>query len=222
MREPFGSSLQETGLFQISHSLTLCRSCSIKQGKKLLWIFTLTHNVRIFIGNPTLENVELYLLEWSDINMQVFVLLIFMDLSWGGCVPLRFCSSVPDAMREAKRESVEPLENMNWQKDERCCHLHHCVQVHQEKPEWKSFSPFVSHSLTLPASTPSISPSLSFFISLSFPLSSLSSLTTAYSPHTRANRNFHSRLATLPSYSGKWEHAARMHTLKEALWIFKC
>lgn len=44
-----------------------------------------------------------------------------------------------------------------------------------------------------------------------------SSYTTAYSPHTRANRNFHSRLATQAGYSNKWEHATRMHTLKEAL-----
>lgn len=142
----------------------------------------------------------------------------------GLLVAWRSCSSVPDTMREAKRETVEPLENMNWQKEERHCHLHHCVHVHQKKPEWKSFSPFIS----LTASTPCTSVSItlfsfsSFFFFLSLSLSSLSSRTTAYSPHTRANRNFHSRNATQPGYPDKWEHAARMHTLKEALWIFKC
>lgn len=42
------------------------------------------------------------------------------------------------------------------------------------------------------------------------------------SPYTSANRNFHSRPTARPSHSNKWEHAARMHTLKEVLWIFKC
>lgn len=149
MREPFGPSPQETGLFQISHSLTLCRSCTIKQGKKLLWIFTLTYNVRRFVGNPILENVLFYLLEWSYIHAGFCIIHSCGLILWGFLWLGRFCSNVTDAMREAKRETVEPLENMNWQKEERCCHLHHCVQVHQEKPEWKSFSPFYSLSFSL-------------------------------------------------------------------------
>lgn len=96
-------------------------------------------------------------------------------------VALRSCSSVSKAMREAKRETVEPLENMNWQKEERYCHLHHCVQVHQEKPDWKSFS------LSLSLSTPSISSSFPLFhhLPLYFSLSPPGPLTQQLTLHTQ-------------------------------------
>ncbi len=60
--------------------------------------------------------------------------------------------------------------------EERHCHLHHCVQVHQEKPEWKSFSLFISlipssPSISLPSCI--ISPSLPLFLSPLSPLSPL-------------------------------------------------
>lgn len=101
----------------------------------------------------------------------------------GLLVAWRSCSSVPDTMREAKRETVEPLENMNWQKEERHCHLHHCVHVHQKKPEWKSFSPFIS----LTASTPctSVSITLFSFSSFFFFLSPLCPLAQQLTLHTQ-------------------------------------
>lgn len=113
--------------------------------------------------------------------------------------------------REAKRETVEALENMSREKEEGHGRLHHCVGVRQKKAEWKSFSLFITQciSITLFYFSSFIPPPLS--------LSPLSSHTAAHSPHTRANRNFHSRTATQPGYPDKWEHAAHMHTLKEAL-----
>lgn len=107
------------------------------------------------------------------LHMQVFVLLIFVDSCYVGSCGC----SIADAVREAKRETVQPLKSMHWQKEEGCCHRNHCIQAHEEKPEWKSFFLFsvLTPSPSISPSRPPISPSLS----------SLSSHTTAYSPHTQ-------------------------------------
>lgn len=139
---------------------------------------------------------------------KAFVILILWRLFRRG----DSCSSVSDTIRA----TVEPLEHMSWQKSKRGTAIHIIVSKCIRRSLSGNLSPSIFYpSLTF---TSSISPSL--FLSLSFP--PLSSLTTAYPPHTRANRNFHSRLTTQPGHSGKWEHAARMQTLGEALWIFKC
>lgn len=78
--------------------------------------------------------------------------------------------------REAKRETVEALENMSRQKEEGHGRLHHCVGVRQKKAEWKSFSLFITQciSITLFYFSSFIPPSLS----LSSVLSHSSSLST--------------------------------------------
>lgn len=110
------------------------------------------------------------------LHMQVFVLLIFVDSCYVGSCGC----SIADAVREAKRETVQPLKSMHWQKEEGCCHRNHCIQAHEEKPEWKSFFLFsvLTPSPSISPSRPPISPSLS----------SLSSHTTAYSPHTHKRK----------------------------------
>lgn len=81
---------------------------------------------------------------------------------------LWYLAAVASSPWERQRETVEPLENMNWQKEEGYHHLHHCIQVHQEKPEWNLSLPLslrVSfHHFLSPVLYFSISP---FYISLS-------------------------------------------------------
>lgn len=46
-------------------------------------------------------------------GVQVLLLLILWSHLMGVLVAWRCCCGVPGAMREPKRETVEPLENMN-------------------------------------------------------------------------------------------------------------
>lgn len=126
------------------------------------------------------------------------------------------CCSTPDSMKVAEREAVEPLENMNSQKKDLHGHLHHCIQVHQKEAEWNLSLPLLLW-FSLPLFLPPV---------LHSPISLFMFLCPLVQPLTLcilgSGRHFHSRPASQPGYSNKWERAAHMHTLKAALWIFKC
>lgn len=166
-----------------------------------------SRGVKTFRINKKLITVQLWTL--------VFCSFVLTHIT-GIIVASICCCSTPGSMKEAKRKAVEPLENMNSQKKEVYSHLHHCIQVHQKQAEWNLSLPlllWVSLHVFLPPVLHS--PHFSLYVPLS-------SRTTAHSLHMGSDRHFHSRPATQPGYSNKWEHAARMHTLKVALWIFKC
>ncbi|MEQ2157953.1 hypothetical protein GOODEAATRI_007153 [Goodea atripinnis] len=93
-------------------------------------------NVERFKGCEYLcsHHVKRYFMSTVQLWTLVAYLFVLTD-NFGIVVALICYCSTPNSIKEAKRETVEPLQNMNSQKKEGYIHLHHCIQVHQKEAE---------------------------------------------------------------------------------------
>lgn len=172
-------------------------------------------------GIPLFQKMYHYVCRNDHIHMHAFVLLLFADSSYWASCGLEILLQCPRHNERGKEGDCRASWKYELTKGREALPSTSLCPCTSEKAWVKIFlSVYLSHCIYSMYFCLHHSIFLLFLFFLS--LSSLSSRTTAYSPHTRANRNFHSRNATQPGYPDKWEHAARMHTLKEALWIFKC